>query len=364
MPVRAQGSLLAGRYRVAGHLGSGGMASVLLCRDERLGRDVAVKRLHADSPEDMEKRFAREARLGASLNHPNLVSIYDTAIDDEGVLIVMEYVRGESLSEALRRGPLEPRRAGTMAAELGSALDHAHSHGVVHRDVKPANVLLRDDGVTKLADLGIATAAGQTRITRSDMVLGTASYMAPEQLDGAEPGPAADVYALAAVCFEALAGGKARSGRTPLEIAHSIATEPPPDLRDRLPGAPPAAAEILRRGLERDPNARPRSAGELGTGLREALERPAPAPSRHGRPHAAGHRRRNRPPGAPPPRRCWWRSRPPRCSWPPARSLLSTGGDEGLAAAGRDGCAGAANGDRARDGHNAGAGGGARARRA
>ena len=278
MPVRAQGSLLAGRYRVAGHLGSGGMASVLLCRDERLGRDVAVKRLHADSPEDMEKRFAREARLGASLNHPNLVSIYDTAIDDEGVLIVMEYVRGESLSEALRRGPLEPRRAGTMAAELGSALDHAHSHGVVHRDVKPANVLLRDDGVTKLADLGIATAAGQTRITRSDMVLGTASYMAPEQLDGAEPGPAADVYALAAVCFEALAGGKARSGRTPLEIAHSIATEPPPDLRDRLPGAPPAAAEILRRGLERDPNARPRSAGELGTGLRDALERPAPRP--------------------------------------------------------------------------------------
>jgi eukaryotic-like serine/threonine-protein kinase len=185
VPVSTQGSLLAGRYRVAGRLGSGGMASVLLCRDERLGRDVAVKRLHADSPEDMEKRFAREARLGASLNHPNLVSIYDTAIDDEGVLIVMEYVRGESLSEALRRGPLEPLRAGTMAAELGAALDHAHRTGVVHRDVKPANVLLREDGVTKLADLGIATAAGQTRITRSDIVLGTAAYMAPEQLDGA-----------------------------------------------------------------------------------------------------------------------------------------------------------------------------------
>src|SRR4029079_17861986 len=119
-----------------------GMATVVLCRDERLGREVAVKRLHADSPEDMERRFAREARLGASLNHPSLVSIYDTAIDDEGVLIVMEYVQGESLSEALRRRPPQTRLAGTMAAELGSALDHAHYHGVVHRDVKPANVLL------------------------------------------------------------------------------------------------------------------------------------------------------------------------------------------------------------------------------
>jgi tetratricopeptide (TPR) repeat protein len=273
---------VAGRYRVAGRLGSGGMASVLLCRDERLGRDVAVKRLHADSPEDMEKRFAREARLGASLNHPNLVSIYDTAIDDEGVLIVMEYVRGESLAEALRRGPFAPGRVGAMAAELGAALDHAHRQGVVHRDVKPANVLLREDGVTKLADLGIATAAGQTRITRSDIVLGTAAYMAPEQLDGAEAGPAADVYALAAVCFEALAGRKARSGRTPLEIAHSIATEPPPDIRDQLPGASPAAADLLKRGLARDPEARPRSAGDLGSGLRDALERPAPrtAPTR------------------------------------------------------------------------------------
>ena len=251
------------------------MASVLLCRDERLGRDVAVKRLHADSPEEMEKRFVREARLGASLNHPNLVAIYDTAIDDEGVLIVMEYVPGESLSQALRGGPLAARRAGAVAAELGAALDHAHSLGVVHRDVKPANVLLRADGVTKLADLGIATAAGQTRITRSDIVLGTASYMAPEQLDGAEAGPAADVYALAAVCFEALAGRKARTGRTPLEIAHSVATEPPPDIRDQLPGASSEVAGLLKRGLARDPAERPGSAGELGTGLRDALERPA-----------------------------------------------------------------------------------------
>ena len=135
--MRIEGSLLAGRYRVVRHLGSGGMASVVLCDDERLGRSVAVKRLHADSPREMEQRFAREARLGASLNHPNLVAIYDTAVDDEGVLIVMEYVEGESLSQALRRGPLEPGRVARMASELGGALDHAHAQGVVHRDVKP-----------------------------------------------------------------------------------------------------------------------------------------------------------------------------------------------------------------------------------
>src|SRR5262245_17110076 len=112
------------------------MASVLLCEDERLGRLVAVKRLHAESPVDVEHRFKREAKLGASLNHPNLVSVFDTATDEEGVLIVMEYVDGEPLSRLLRRGPLRPDRVRRMVLDLGEALDHAHAHGVVHRDVK------------------------------------------------------------------------------------------------------------------------------------------------------------------------------------------------------------------------------------
>jgi eukaryotic-like serine/threonine-protein kinase len=272
VPVSTQGTLLAGRYRVLRHLGAGGMASVLLCRDERLDRQVAVKRLHADTPADVERRFVREAKLGASLNHPNLVSVYDTAVDDEGVLIVMEYVPGESLAAALRHGPLGPRRVARMARELGAALDHAHAHGVVHRDVKPANVLLRDDGVSKLVDLGIATAANTTRITRSGTVLGTAAYMAPEQLEGREPGPAVDVYALAAVCYETLAGRRPREGKTPVEIAHSIATSSPPDLRDHWPAASWAVAEVLRRGMAREPSARPSSAGQLGSELARALE--------------------------------------------------------------------------------------------
>ena len=272
MPVHTQGSLLDGRYRVIRHLGSGGMASVLLCEDERLGREVAVKRLHADSPVDVEQRFKREAKLGASLNHPNLVSVFDTATDDEGVLIVMEFVDGEPLSRLLRRGPLRPEEVRRLVLDLGEALDHAHAQGIVHRDVKPANVLIREDGVTKLADLGIATASDGTRITRSGIVLGTAAYMAPEQLEGRELGPAADTYALAAITFEALSGRKPREGTTPMEIAHKLATEGPPDLSAAWPKAPPAAVEVLKRGMALDPADRPESAGEFARELAEALK--------------------------------------------------------------------------------------------
>jgi eukaryotic-like serine/threonine-protein kinase len=263
------------------------MASVLLCRDERLDREVAVKRLHADSPEDVEQRFVREAKLGASLNHPNLVSVFDTATDDEGVLIVMEYVEGEALARTLKRGPLPPERAASMVRDVGSALDHAHAQGVVHRDVKPGNVLMRHDGVTKLVDLGIATAQDHTRLTHSGMVLGTAAYMAPEQLEGGETTPATDTYALAVVAYEALTGARAREGRTPIEIAHRIATGPPPDIRDKMPTASPQAADLLRQAMARDPRERPASAGELATGLARALDEPPTAPTRAAPPTAA-----------------------------------------------------------------------------
>jgi tetratricopeptide (TPR) repeat protein/predicted Ser/Thr protein kinase len=274
--VASKGAVLGGRYRVVRMLGTGGMASVFLCEDERLGREVAVKRLHAHSPQQTAQRFAREARLGASLNHPNLVSVYDTVTDDEGVLIVMELVRGESLADALRRGPLETDDALAVVRDVASALDHAHAHGVIHRDIKPANVLLREDGLTKLVDLGIATAADQTRITQSGILLGTAAYMAPEQLDGGEAGPATDVYALSVVAFESLSGRRARSGRTPMEIAHQIATEGPPDLQEVWDEAPPEAAAVLCRGMARDPAERPASAGELARELEQAFEKDEP----------------------------------------------------------------------------------------
>ena len=260
--------LLAGRYRKLETIGVGGMAKVYLAEDERLGRRVAIKQLHSDSPEDAAERFEREAKLGASLNHPNLVSIFDIATDGESVLIVMEYVAGETLKAAISGGPMPVDEVIEIMGDVAAALDHAHAHGVVHRDVKPANILLRRrDGTAKLTDLGIATAAEGTRITRSGMVLGTAAYMAPEQLDGRSAGPASDIYSLATVMFEALTGKKARTGNTPVEIAHRVINDPPPDLRDSWPDAPEGAAKALQCAMSQRPGDRPTSARRLVKGL-------------------------------------------------------------------------------------------------
>ena len=159
---------------------------------------------------------------------PNLVSVFDTATDDEGVLIVMEYVEGEPLSRMLRRGPLRPDEVSAMVHDVGEALDHAHSQGVVHRDVKPGNVLVRERRGHEARRSRYRDRVRRDQDHPQRTVLGTAGYMAPEQLDGRGAGPAADVYALAAISFEALSGKRPREGRTPVEIAHQIATEGAP----------------------------------------------------------------------------------------------------------------------------------------
>src|SRR4051795_6980382 len=310
--VPAQATLLVDRYRVIERVGSGGMAAVLLAEDERLGRQVAIKRLHAESPEDTARRFRREAKLGASLNHPNLISVYDIVTDDEGVLIVMEYVDGETLRDAIDRGPLPPERALEVLRGVAAGLDHAHAEGIVHRDVKPANVLIgRRDGQAKLADLGIATAVEGTRITKSGTVMGTASYMAPEQLEGHRAGPEADIYSLAVVAWETLSGRRAYDGRTPIEIAHRKASEPPPSLAGVGPKAPPAAVAALQRGMAADPGSRPRSAGAFVEELGHALAptpAPAPAPS---------------PTPSPAPQRVFAQSSPRRARFLPVLALIA-----------------------------------------
>ena len=273
--IREGRPLAAGRYRVLRRLGAGGMATVFLAEDERLGRQVAIKRLHTDAPEASLRRFKQEARLGAALNHPGLVAVYDTVAAEEGALIVMEYVEGKTLGELAGGRPMKPAKAIPILRSVAEALDHAHSQGVVHRDVKPGNVLVKDGGVgdegtVKLADLGIARAIGASQITSEGSVVGTLPYMSPERLAGpGAGGPASDVYALAAVAFELV------SGRPPSEASSTgeAAARPPLDLRREWSGGPPAAIAVLERGLDDDPDRRQPSAGRLISDLDAALER-------------------------------------------------------------------------------------------
>jgi eukaryotic-like serine/threonine-protein kinase len=237
-----------------------------------LSRQVAVKRMHAAAAEGSAERFKREAQLGAALNHPNIVAVYDTLSGPDGVMIAMEYVPGRPLSELIAGGAVEPEEAIQILRDVADGLDYAHLRGVVHRDVKPANILVRDDGVVKLSDLGVATAAHVSRITATHDVLGTLGYIAPERLDGEPGGPPADIYSLAAVSFEALSGQRPQRGATPAEALSRTVSEPPPDLREAWPAAPAAAAAVLSRGLDLDPDRRPLSAGRLISELETALE--------------------------------------------------------------------------------------------
>jgi len=268
------------RYRHIATLGSGGMATVELAQDTLLGRQVALKRINTPGDRRRLSRLRREALVGASLSHPNLVSIYDVLLADDGdQVIVMEYVPGETLRDALRPGSgLAVSDSLRVLEGIGAALDAIHRRGVVHRDVKPGNILLKVDGTPKLADLGIASVSDRTQITTDGAVLGTFSYMAPEQLGGARSTPAVDVYALSVVGFEMLSGRRARTEPNPLALAHAISSRPPPDLRQAWPRAPAAAAEVLIRGMCRDPAGRPRSASELTRRLRAAFEPETTAP--------------------------------------------------------------------------------------
>jgi len=253
-----------GRYRVERTLGRGGMATVFLAEDAELGRNVAVKVLdggHEDDP-DAGRRFRREARTAASLQHPNVVAVYDAGEEDGRLFIVMECVPGEGLDSVLaREGRLEPQLVLGLADQAASGLGYAHSAGVVHRDVKPANLLLREDGVLKVSDFGIARSATDhtTQLTQAGTILGTAAYLAPEQARGEAAGPPADVFALGVVLYEALTG----SVPWPVEGLASLASfaeTPPPPIRSLAPDTPPALERAVTRALAYNPADRPADA--------------------------------------------------------------------------------------------------------
>jgi serine/threonine protein kinase len=271
-----RGEVFADRYRVIRRLGAGGMATVWLAEDERLGRQVAIKRLRTDAPEESLTRFRREARLGATLNHPNFVSVFDTIATEDGALIVMEYVPGHSLEDLSRSGPMDPDEVVSILKGAADALDHAHREGVVHRDIKPANILVREDGAVKLADLGIARAMDATQITAEGKVIGTVPYMAPERMRRAGAGgPASDVYALAAVAYELLSGSPPPAQPTDGDPAVDRA-----ELASGWPGAPASAFAVVMRGSR---PIRPGGSGPPGSSWRSSTMRSGGGSRRLGR---------------------------------------------------------------------------------
>jgi serine/threonine-protein kinase len=265
--------VVGGRYRLGDVLGRGGMATVYDGVDERLGRPVAVKVLRAElaARPEVRERFDVEARAAALLCHPNVVAVYDSGADGGGPWIVMERLPGETLADRLRAGPLAPAEACRVAADVLAALGAAHAAGVLHRDVKPGNILIAADGRAKVADFGIAKTAEAAfggDVTITGTLLGTPAYLAPERIDGQPATPQSDLYAVGVVLYEALSGRRPFAGDTPVATAYNVQhAEAPP-----LTGVDPALAAAVAGAMSRDPALRPASAEAMAASLGVAPE--------------------------------------------------------------------------------------------
>ena len=251
--------VLNDRYEMGPPLGKGGMAHVYRGTDRVLDRTVAIKVLAERYAQDdrFVDRFRREAQAAAGLTHPNIVGVYDTGGEDGMHYIVMEYVEGPTLAEVLRReGRLDPDRAAAIAAEVATALHAAHERRLVHRDVKPGNVMLDRDGRVKVVDFGIARAAADDTLTQTGLILGTASYLSPEQAQGLTVDARSDVYSLGCVLYEMLTGRPPFQGDTAVSIAYKHVNEQPPRPSELNADVPPHLDEAVMRALEKDPDAR------------------------------------------------------------------------------------------------------------
>lgn len=272
---------LADRYELLGHIARGGMADVYEARDTLLGRRVAVKVLHSQfsSDEAFVKRFRREAQAAANLSHPNIVGIYDWGQEGSTYFIVMELVDGKSLRDVLRdEDPLLPRRAIEISAEVAAALSVAHRSGLVHRDIKPGNMLMAADGTVKVTDFGIARAwDDSSELTKTGAVIGTATYFSPEQAQGEPADERSDIYALGVVMYEMLTGRPPFSGENPVAVAYqhvsSLAAQPSLD----NPDVPPDLDQIVMRSLDKNPDLRYQTADDLRHDLLLFLRGEAPA---------------------------------------------------------------------------------------
>lgn len=262
---------LAGRYRLENQIAEGGMATVWLAADETLARPVAAKILHEHLSADpvFRKRFRIEALSAARLSHPNIVSVFDTGVHDGRPFIVMEYLAGGTMKDILQNGPLDPRRACAIGAEVCKALSFAHGSGIVHRDIKPANILFSESGLVKVGDFGIAKAAFfPTDLTDTGAVLGTVRYLAPEQVQGLEPDGRADIYALAVVLYEAVTGTPPFTGDSDLAAATARVGRAPLPPRDLSPAVPRTLDAALMKAMAPEREARFADAASFEAALR------------------------------------------------------------------------------------------------
>ncbi|MDO8108138.1 serine/threonine-protein kinase [Isoptericola sp. b441] len=280
-----RGFTLAARYLLADRIAAGGMGEVWEAFDTRLQRDVAIKVMHPSTADEVTfaRRFRDEALHAGKLSHVNIAAVFDYGEHDGLAFLVMELVRGVTLAELLRLdGALPPDEARSVLGQTALALAVAHEAGIVHRDVKPANILVDHDGVVKLTDFGIARAVHGLSLTRTGEILGTPYYLSPEQALGAEATPASDVYALGVVAHESLTGAKPFDGGTPIATALAHVKDPAPPLPSTVPGD---LSELVTECLSKEPTMRPASARRIA--LRLGLE-PPQAP--HGLAEITNHR--------------------------------------------------------------------------
>lgn len=265
-----------GKYRIIEEIGRGGFAAVYRAVDTELDRQVALKVLapHLLWDPTFIERFRREAKAMAGLNHPHIATLYDYGEQEGSYFLVMEYVPGETLRQLVEReGPLPLQQVTSILKQVAAGLDYAHRQGVIHRDVKSSNVLLTPEGTAKLTDFGLVKVVAETSTLSSlGQSAGTPEYMAPEQFEGQEVGVYTDLYSLGVVLYEMCTGALPFTGPTPLAVMRGVVDKPPPDPSEVNPSLPPAVATVLLRALEKKPQNRYGSAGQLAVALSEAVE--------------------------------------------------------------------------------------------
>lgn len=271
------GKMLDNRYELVEFIGNGGMALVYRAIDHRTGHSVAVKILRPEFNQDAEflGRFEREATTASRMSHHNIVNLLDVGQDGEYRYLVMEFVRGKTLKDVIQdRGALAPEVAGQIAIRILSALQHAHKNGIIHRDIKPQNILVHSDGHIKVADFGIARVAGSSTISRSDSVMGSVHYFSPEQARGEEVTFASDLYSVGVVLYEMFTGQPPFDGDTPVAIALQHINGKAQPMHEINAAVPPAMERVVEKAMEKRPEKRYQSALEMAQDLQRALQDP------------------------------------------------------------------------------------------